>query len=371
MACFRPFYRADAAHKREIEIELLRNVGVHNQGIFIHRDTYDCIKSDQIRDLFVPIPCGCCSGCVIDYSKQWAARCLLEAKQHEHNYFVTLTYNDVHLPSTAFVDPSSGEFIETQLVKKDFQDFMKRLREILRTEYDIDGVRFLACGEYGSKNGRPHYHVCLLGMPDLTAELELWQIRDGTRLYRSKTIERAWTDPRKYHRGEPMGFVTVGEVTWQSACYVARYVMKKVKNHVKRVDREEWIDYRKRMNANFPDPDRPDVDFDFRQEEFLLMSRRPGLARAYYDEHKNAILESGNVVIPLGEDAKIIKAPKYFDYLYDIEDPDAMEAIKLRRVELAKEAELRRTEATGMDPREYARLCDERQERKNRRLVRI
>ena len=47
---------------------------------------------------YIPIPCGRCIGCRLKYSRDWADRCMLEAQYHEHNVFLTLTYDDSHLP---------------------------------------------------------------------------------------------------------------------------------------------------------------------------------------------------------------------------------------------------------------------------------
>ena len=100
---------------------------------------------------YINIPCGKCDGCRLDYARQWADRCMLEAKYHDKNSFITLTYNDDNIPVA-----ENGNYT---LVKKDFQDFMKRLRESIG---DVK-IRYYACGEYGSKSLRPHYHAIIFG----------------------------------------------------------------------------------------------------------------------------------------------------------------------------------------------------------------
>ena len=141
-----------------------------------------------IQDETVDIPCGQCIGCKLERSKNWAIRCVHEASLHQDNSFITLTYNDEYLPENG------------QLVKKDYQDFMKRLRK------QHGKVRYYYCGEYGNQYdedgeqitktyivngkekqvptiGRPHFHACLFGMdfPDK----ELWTVRNGINLSRS------------------------------------------------------------------------------------------------------------------------------------------------------------------------------------------
>lgn len=145
------------------------------------------------------VPCGQCVGCRLERSRQWAIRCVHEASLHQHNCFITLTYADEHLP------PNNS------LVYEHFQLFMKRLRK----KYG-EGIRFYMCGEYGENFGRPHFHACLFGhnFPDL----KLWKTVNKQKLYRSAELETLW----------PFGHSSVGTVTFESAAYVARYILKKV-----------------------------------------------------------------------------------------------------------------------------------------------
>ena len=131
---------------------------------------------------------------------------------HEENSFVTLTYSDEHLPDGG------------RLVLDDFQRFFKRLRKRVGVP-----VRYYHCGEYGETFGRPHYHACIFGygFPDRV----LWSYSNGQPLYSSKELSDLW----------PYGHALIGEVTFDSAAYVARYIMKKVNGdradeHYRRVD---------------------------------------------------------------------------------------------------------------------------------------
>lgn len=155
------------------------------------------------------LPCGRCIGCRLERSRQWAMRCMHEASLFTSNSFITLTYDESHCP--------------VSLIYSDFQLFMKRLRK------QLGKCRFYMCGEYGETNFRPHFHALLFGVgfPDrkvLTSSL-----------YTSATLERLWSE-----RGKSIGFSTVGDVTFDSAAYVARYVLKKVSGdnaeHYSRVD---------------------------------------------------------------------------------------------------------------------------------------
>lgn len=144
------------------------------------------------------LPCGQCVGCRLERSRQWAIRCIHEASLHEANSFVTLTYDDVHMPS------------DGSLVYSHFQKFMRRLRKTGRK------ARFYMCGEYGETTWRPHFHACLFGVefPDR----KRFSGQGELTLYTSDDLSRLW----------PHGHSLIGDVTFESAAYVARYVMKKI-----------------------------------------------------------------------------------------------------------------------------------------------
>ena len=147
------------------------------------------------------VPCGRCVGCRLDKSRVWALRCVHEASLHDENSFITLTYAPEHLPS------------DGGLVKEDFQKFMKRLRK----KFAPRRIRYYMCGEYGDRTNRPHYHALLFGL-DFSDREALPPSASGADLFTSKTLEKVWGK----------GFVTVGDVTFESAAYCARYIMKKL-----------------------------------------------------------------------------------------------------------------------------------------------
>ena len=145
------------------------------------------------------VPCGACLECRQEKSRQWAMRCEHEARMHDDNCFITLTYDDKFLPEGGTLD------------KRDFQLFMKRLR----AKYDGKRFKFFASGEYGGDLGRPHYHALLFGFdfPDK----QKWVMRDSYQVYRSESLERIWGK----------GNTEVGSVNFESARYVAKYLHKK------------------------------------------------------------------------------------------------------------------------------------------------
>ena len=125
-------------------------------------------KRDGYCDLEVQVPCGQCVGCRLERSRQWAIRCVHEASLHSRNCFITLTYDDAHLPGIS-------------LVPRDYVLFMKRLRKMFGA-----GIRFFHCGEYGSINFRPHHHAIIFNF-DFEDKV-LWSVRSGVRLYRSAAL---------------------------------------------------------------------------------------------------------------------------------------------------------------------------------------
>lgn len=240
-------------------------------------------RSQSYRAEALYLPCGQCIGCRLEYSRQWAIRCMHEAQMYEKNCFITLTYEDSKLPYNGSLDV------------KEWQGFMKRLRK----KYGA-GIRFYHCGEYGEKLGRCHYHGLLFNHD--FEDKKLWSEKDGNRLYTSEDLSRLWTK----------GFSTVGDVTFKSASYVARYVMKKVngkekENHYKGL-----------------------------KPEYTTMSRRPGIGFKWFEKYKSDIYPCDNVVV----NGVKTRPPKYYDYLLDNSDSELFDRLKIERKNEAKKYEM-------------------------------
>lgn len=234
------------------------------------------------------VPCGQCVGCRLERSRQWAIRCMHEAQLHEDNCFITLTF------SPAALDERPNQW---SLDVRDFQLFMKRLRKKFGSN-----IRFYHCGEYGEKNGRPHYHACIFGFdfPDKV----LWKITPtGHRLYTSATLEELW----------PFGFSTIGDVTFESAAYVARYIMKKITGDLAE-DHYEWIDaYTGEIRPLKP--------------EYTTMSRRPGIGRGWLDKYMDDVYPHDFVIV----NGRKMRPPRYYDGVLQTERPYEFDEIKENR----------------------------------------
>ena len=270
---------------------------------------------DYPIDMLIKIPCGKCVGCRLEYSRQWANRCMLELQYHDSAYFCTFTYDDDHVPRTYYPDPETGEaFPAMTLQKRDFQLLMKRIRK----HFPDDQIRFFACGEYGSQTFRPHYHAIIFGL-HLSDLIPYKKVREGGELYtyyNSPSLQECW----------PYGFVVVGEVTWESCAYTARYVMKKLKG--------KEADFYGKHNI---------------QPEFTLMSRRPGIARNYYDTHPT-LFDTDYINISTPKGGKKFRPPRYFEKLFEVDQPlrsAELKEIKKRMAIESQKAKLTRTSLTG------------------------
>ncbi len=236
------------------------------------------------------LPCGQCIGCRLERSRQWAMRISNEAALYENNCFVTLTFDNENLPENLSVD------------KTHLQKFMKRLRK----KYPDQKIRFFGCGEYGDKYNRPHYHLILFNYDPEDKELcEITKL--GHRLYKSETLASLW----------PFGMNVVGDVTFESAAYVARYVMKKrtgkniaASGHYRRVD------------------DSTGEVFNV-EPEFVLMSRRPGIGKDWFDLYYKDCYPKDSITIR----GQKMKPPKFYDKKFEELNEKTMEKIKTNRVE--------------------------------------
>lgn len=235
-------------------------------------------------DLQITVPCGQCIGCRLEKSRQWAIRCVHEASLYVDNCFLTLTYMPQSLPRV--VNTATGEILNS-LNGRDYQLFMKRLRK----RYG-EGIRFFQCGEYGENFDRPHHHAILFNFD--FKDKYLWSVRNGSRLYRSPSLEELW----------PHGFSSIGHVTFESAAYVARYITKKISGNL------------------------ATHHYDVRKPEFITMSRRPGIGQGWFKKFSKEVYPSDQCYIRPG---LISRPPRYYDNKFDLLDPECFANIKLKR----------------------------------------
>lgn len=255
--------------------------------------------SEGFRDLELQVPCGQCIGCRLEYSRQWAIRGVHEAQMHDANSFITLTYSNESLPQNRSVD------------KPTFQRFVKRLRKAV----GVSKLRYFSCGEYGELRQRPHYHAVIFGY-DFPDKYPFGHNKQGDVLFRSPLLESCW----------PFGYSSIGQVTFESIAYVARYICKKQKGK-----------------------DAPDtyvlVDEEtgeiiaHQQKEFCLMSRRPGIGTSWFEKYGS---DTDKDFITLR--GQKMSLPRFYDML--IEKQSSEDEFAQRKGRRRMEAEKRKDDNT-------------------------
>lgn len=275
MPCFRPMpgYRSYAPNpatgKRPI--------------VFSPRDAKD---HNGLSPEKVEIPCGQCRYCRTAKVSDWAQRCMHEASLYDNNCFLTLTYDDAHIPKNGALDYDAPVL------------FMKRLRKQFG-----DKIRSYGCAEYGSLLCRPHYHLLIFNHD--FHDKKLWKKSGENSLYRSTDLEKLWT----------FGHSTTGNLTHESASYVARYATKKItgeksKEHYERFDQKTGEVY------SLP------------PEKSVCISRRPGIGKNWYDLYNGFVRNHDTVVLR----GRKMRPAKYYDRLFDIADPAHFQSVKRNRI---------------------------------------
>lgn len=242
-------------------------------------------RSKGYEDMQLEIPCGRCRGCRLERSRQWAIRCVHEASLWPQNSFVTLTYDDDHLPPGG------------TLVKRDVQLFLKRLRK----RFSGQTIRFYMCGEYGELRSRPHYHIIFfnLDFPDKylsphKSRKRSFSLARKFPLYESELLNELW----------PYGIATIGGVTFETCAYTARYIMKKITGDI------------------------AEDHYKGRLPEYNCMSRKPGIAYDWYQSFKDDVYPHDYVVIRNGLKCR---PPRYYDHLFEIDNEEVFKRVKWRR----------------------------------------
>lgn len=230
------------------------------------------------------VPCGQCMGCRLEHSRQWAMRCMHEKQMHANNVFLTITYDDKHLPFGG------------TLVRRDPQLFLKRMRKMYGK-----GIRFYGCGEYGELSRRPHYHFILFNYAADDKKFYK-RTKSGEDLFTSAAIQRVW----------PFGFNVVGDVSFKSCAYVARYVTGKfkgdnAKEHYMSVTTDGEV-----------------IDL---LPEFSMMSRMPGIGSTWFAEFGEHSYKWDSIIM----NGKEVRPPKFYDNRYEILDSAGLLKLKQKR----------------------------------------
>lgn len=308
------------------------NSDITGRGVFIGPE-----YESGLVESYIPIPCGNCLGCRLDYAKQWSVRLQHEFTLHPENecWFLTLTYNDdslaeTFLPSNPPIDrlvlgaDSLGEACWfPNLYPRDMTLFWKRLRK----HFPDSKIMYYMAGEYGERRGRCHWHAIVFGVP-LDTRPEVFhhngvnELGDAT--WRSDELEKLWHS--SLDETMPLGNVIVGKVTARSCGYVARYTLKKAK--------EMWQD-----------------DFTGRTRPLVRMSTNPAIGKSYLEQHPE-IFDVSQFYISNGSKPFMASHPRYYlKYLQKV-DPVRYDELKASRSDAGKIS----FENMMMDGREYLEI---------------
>lgn len=270
---------------------------------FLGHLPYDKVKFNYDKSpmhTIIQVPCGKCLECRLEQTRVWANRCVLEAKQWKHNYFVTLTYNDDTMPRNSDGVPTINY--------EDIQKFLRKLRYNLGKDVKL---RYLVGCEYGNKIntpplGRPHAHFILFNCPlrDLTQDFkEALDVEyddkgnaikckfkhhqkpnDEFGLSYSKLIHKCW---------DYKGNISVGEFSFDCAAYIAQYCTKKIN--------PKNLEAYKYWNV---------------MQEVVHCSTRPGIGAGYFDTHpEDKVYANDHIIVAGRGSAHVASVPRYFDKL--------------------------------------------------------
>lgn len=230
-------------------------------------------------------------GCRLERSRQWATRCMHEAQLHDKNVFITLTFNDENLND------------QGSLQKQDFQNFIKRLRKYYYSDkfkkkypnYHQGKIRYFHCGEYGDNFSRPHHHACLFNCDFPDKEL-LKKNKTGDNLYTSKILTDLWAE---------QGYCYIGDVTFESAAYVARYCTKKITGK------------------------KADEYYSGRQPEYMTCSKKPAIGKEWLDRYLSDVFPHDEIIMR----GKKMRVNRYYEKYLEKLDPEMLTSVKINREE--------------------------------------
>lgn len=291
------------------------------------------------------IPCGKCIGCRLDYSREWANRGYLESLNYVNNWFITITYDEEHLPQpTELIDKNGitwwdeGNWEGGTLVPEHLTQFIKNVRQIMKREYNQDGIRFMAAGEYGDKGQRPHYHIIFFNLNLPIEDLYNPRINNRNVYYQSKVIERAWNK----------GISNLSQATWNTIAYTARYITKKING-----EGSEELYY---SNGKV--------------KEFFRVSRMPGIGQDYFQKNWEKIYKTDSITIKNASGIIKARPPTYFDKLLEKEHPEVWIKTQRKRQHEAEKQTKLKGENTSLFLREQLEIEERTKEDNNLSLRR-
>lgn len=276
-----------------------------------------------IDDMYELIPCNHCYACNLNYSAEWASRVMLESLYHENAWWITLTYDEEHLPiyeefqvevKTTYTDGTVKTSVETYTNDGTWNgtlepDHVTQFIDTIRHHYRKKGyknISYFYCGEYGSQTARPHYHLILFGVP--FDPLKFYDTHVDGKFFKehwkSKELDHFW----KY------GIHEITNLEWSNAAYTTRYCMKKLCEEPKS----------ERIYAS-----------QGKIPEFVRMSK--GIGFRYYEDNKDEIYKTDSLAMKTVKgNTGSIKPPRAFDRKLEKDNPELLKTIKDKRKKCAK-----------------------------------
>lgn len=274
------------------------------------------IKNKKTKQ-FMKVPCyNKCQACIRKVKKEWLFRLSEEMKVSSSTWFSTLTYSDENLVY--------GEYEQPILCKRDIQLFMKKLRRKQERQYSklfpfdkkkdfMPKIKYYAVGEYGSKHGRPHYHVILFNC--LKSVIE--------------DLHNIWSEGTNF---------TV-PATMATLQYTTNYMLKKTNKKFTQVP------------------------------EFNMMSKNPAIGYDYIKTNGNWHRETGKL-LALNYNGKMQALPRYYrNKIFDENELQILQYASMVKSELLKIEHERELRKKGIDPWEYQLKLRERSEQKAKLIL--
>ena len=321
-----------------IVLKSVREIGRNTDLLNYPRDKYDLMM----------ISCGQCLQCRLLRVKQRSVMCICESLEHTENCFITLTFG---YPQTYryyrnkgfshYIASKKAHFHEWSLEVEEFQKFMKRLRfwyynyqlakyllslgrsdlvygkslsklhnsfvirshiripkkerSFLLADFKPKKIRVMHCGEYGEKKGRPHHHAILFGF-DFPDRKEIFE--NGNTYYTSEILSKLW----------PFGIHRIGDCSYNSCAYVARYVTKKI-------------------NGN-----NSDRYYNGRKPEYITYSTKPVLGANYFKKNWQEIVNTQELTV-YADKKYTCHMPRSYDNILKKINKDIYNEMKEKRVQ--------------------------------------
>lgn len=280
------------------------------------------------------VPCKKCWACRLNYSAEWATRIMNEVQYHENNYFITLTYDEQHVPKLKEITYKDKDGKEHTIRNKgQFKntlnpDDIKRFINSIRKHFERlghKGVKYYLCGEYG-QNGttRPHYHIIFMNLP-LNPEkfYDFHQDENLKMHWKTKEVEEIWGK----------GIIDVAMVEWADAAYVARYGTKLYINN------GSVEEYAKSGMVR----------------EFVRCSRRPAIGLHFCEDNEFDLLYTDKITMKnFREDTVTVPLPSYYVRKLEEKYPEYIEMLKQDRMTMALRQQKLIKNATTVSDKELA-----------------